>query len=318
MTDKKIPLLAVVGPTASGKTGLGVKLCQSLNGEVISADSMQIYNGMPIAAAVPDEKERSGVPHHLMEFLHNGESFSVADYVNLAHQKISEVYSRNKLPVLVGGTGLYVNSLIDNIQFVPEPVDLQLRKRLEKEQEEFGEEHMLDRLRAVDPQSAQRLHKNNRRRVIRALELYELTGKTMTQLEAQSRSVPSPYSVCMIGLTFSDRELLYERIRRRVDAMLETGLLDEARSTFGKLSGGSAQAIGHKELHRYLSGELSLDEAVELLKRETCRYAKRQLTWFKRDERINWIECDKVPDTSQAALEIIKEAKFDGWLTQDN
>lgn len=317
MMDSKIPLLCVVGPTASGKTGLGVQLCKALDGEVLSADSMQIYKGMPIAAAVPDKKEREGIPHHLMEFLNSEESFSVADYVNLAHNKISEVYSLGKLPVLVGGTGLYVNSLVDNIQFVPEPVDYELRQKLNKEQAELGEEHMLQKLSAVDPEGAKRFHKNNRRRVVRALELYYLTGQTLEEREAMSRSIPSPYNVCMIGLTFSDRELLYDRIRRRVDIMLESGLLEEARSTLNIKQGGGAQAIGHKELHKYFNGELSLNEAVELLKRETCRYAKRQLTWFKRDERIKWIECDKVSDVTGAALEIIKEAKFDGRFTQN-
>lgn len=314
MKDKKIPLVCVVGPTASGKTGLGVKLCKEFNGEVISADSMQIYRGMPIAAAVPDQNERQDVPHHLMEFLDISENFSVADYVNLAHKTINDIYKQNKLPVVVGGTGLYVNSLVDNIQFVDEPTDLELRKRLQIEQQELGEEVLLERLRGIDPDYAAKLHPNNRRRVVRALELFELTGKTMTKLEEESRSVPSPYKPCIIGLTYADREFLYERIRARVDIMLECGLLNEAKSTFEKNIGGAAQAIGHKELHRYLSGELSLDEAIELLKRETCHYAKRQLTWFKRDERVNWIECDKCEDILEEAKRIIKEAKTDGWL----
>ena len=318
MKDNKIPLLAVVGPTASGKTRMGVELCKAFDGEVISADSMQIYSEMPIATAVPSLDERQGVPHHLMEILKPVDTFSVADYVNLAHKTISEIYRRGKLPVLVGGTGLYVNSLIDNIQFLPEPVDLKLRERLQKELEQMGEEHMLEKLRAVDPKSAMRLHKNNRRRVIRALEIYELTGKTIQEIEMASRSMPSPYNVCMIGLTFSDRELLYDRIRRRVDIMLENGLLEEARSTLENSCGGGAQAIGHKELHKYFKGELELAEAVQLLKSETCRYAKRQLTWFRRDERINWIECDRVDDITRAALEIMKEAKFDDRLTQSN
>lgn len=314
MKDNKTPLVCVVGPTASGKTGLGVNLCKEFGGEVISADSMQIYRGMPIAAAVPDLNERQGVPHHLMEFLDISVNFSVADYVNLAHKTINDIFKRNKLPVLVGGTGLYVNSLVDNIQFVDEPTDLELRKRLQNEQLEAGEEALLERLRTLDPDYAAKLHPNNRRRVVRALELYELTGKTMTQLEAESRRVPSPYNPCIIGLTYADREILYNRIRARVDIMLESGLLDEAKSTFGKNIGGAAQAIGHKELHRYLSGELSLDEAIELLKRETCHYAKRQLTWFKRDERVNWIECDRSENILEEAKSIIKEAKTDGWL----
>ncbi len=302
-----IPIICVVGPTASGKTSLGVELAKRLNGEVVGADSMQIYRSIPIASAVPSEEERQGIPHHLIEMLDFSVNFSVADYVELAHQKIKEIYLSGKLPILVGGTGLYVNSLVDNIQFVSEPTDFELRKRLQRELEEQGEEHMHARLKAIDEEAAARLHPNNTRRIVRALELFELTGKTITQLEAESRSVPSPYDAVMLGITFDDRQLLYDRIRRRVDLMLENGLLKEAEATLN-LKGGGVQAIGHKELHKYFRGEVTLDEAVELLKRESCRYAKRQLTWFKKDQRIKWIYADKTQDVLGEAQKILKEA----------
>ena len=303
----KIPLVCVVGPTASGKTSLGVGLAKHLGGEVVGADSMQIYRSMPIASAVPTMEERQGVTHHLIEVLDFSVNFSVADYVEAAHKKIKEIYSSGKQPVLVGGTGLYVNSLVDNIQFVSEPTDFELRKRLQNELNVQGEEYMHARLKAIDEAAAARLHPNNTRRIIRALELFELTGKTITQLEAESRSVPSPYDAVMIGITFENRELLYERIRRRVDLMLENGLIKEAEATLN-LKGGGVQAIGHKELHKYFRGELTLEEAVELLKRESCHYAKRQLTWFKKDTRINWIYADKTDDVLSEAKRILKEA----------
>lgn len=308
---KKIPLICVVGPTASGKTALGVELCKKIGGEVIGADSMQIYRGMPIASAVPTMEERQGIPHHLIEILDFSVNFSVADYVSVAHEKIQEVYNRQKTPVVVGGTGLYVNSLVDNIQFVSEPTDFQLRKKLNEELAEKGQEFMHEKLAQIDEKAAARLHPNNTRRIIRALELFTLTGKTITELEELSRSVPSPYEAVLIGITYDDRELLYERIRRRVDLMLESGLLEEAESTLN-LKGGGIQAIGHKELHKYFGGEISLDEAVELLKRESCHYAKRQLTWFKKDQRIKWIYADKTDNVLEEALKILKEAQEKG------
>ena len=305
---KKIPLICVVGPTASGKTTLGVNLCKELDGEVIGADSMQIYRSMPIASAVPTTEERQGVPHHLIEFLDFSVNFSVADYVSVAHEKIKEVYGRKKQPIVVGGTGLYINSLVDNIQFVDEPTDLELRKALNFELAEKGQDFMHQKLALIDEKAAARLHPNNTRRIVRALELFALTGKTMTELEAESRSVPTPYETVLVGITYENRELLYERIRRRVDLMLESGLLKEAEATFN-LKGGGIQAIGHKELHKYFGGELEFTEAVELLKRESCHYAKRQLTWFKKDQRINWIYADKTDDVLGDALKIIKEAQ---------
>jgi len=305
--EKKIPLIAVVGPTASGKTSLGIGLAKSLNGEIVSADSMQIYKDMPIAAAVPSIEEREGIEHHLMEFLEAGSEFSVADYVNLAKEKIFDIYSRGKLPILVGGTGLYVNSLIDNITFVEEKKDEALRREIEKQFDELGPSGMLRRLSEFDPDSAARLHENDRRRIVRAFEVYLQTGKTATALNAESKAEPSPFNTVLIGIAYKDRATLYERINRRVDIMLENGLLEEAKKYSGSECKGSGQAIGHKEFAPYFAGETSLFDATEKLKRETRRYAKRQYTWFCRDERIKWIYADCEEDILSAALKIIKE-----------
>lgn len=311
--SEKIPLLAVVGATASGKTSLGVGLAKALGGEIVSADSMQIYKNIPIASAVPTDEEKSGIPHHLMEFLEVGEEFSVADYVNLARQKIIEINSRGKLPILVGGTGLYVNSLVDNISFSEEPVCKELRARLEERFDAIGGEEMLKELALFDPDSAQRLHPNNRRRIIRAFEVYESTGKTVTEQNILSREEESPFNTLLLGITYRDREKLYTRINRRVDIMVENGLLEEARHFYNLERKGAGQAIGHKELAEYFAGNCSLEEALENLKRETRRYAKRQYTWFRRDERINWIYADEQEDLLSAALKIVKgEEKSEG------
>lgn len=309
MENKKIPLICVVGPTASGKTKLGIELAKELNGEIVSCDSMQIYKGISIASAAATIGEMQGIPHHLLEFLELGEEFSVAHYVNLAKQKITDIYSRKKQPIVVGGTGLYVNSLVDGITFAEENEDKKVLNELKKELEQYGPEYMLSRLAQIDPENAEKLHPNNIRRILRALEVYYTTGKTKTSQNALSRQNGTPFDTVMIGVTYANREKLYERINLRVDKMLENGLLQEAKTTLNLPSGiGAAQAIGHKELHKYLKGEIAFEEAVEILKRETRRYAKRQLTWFRRREDINWVYADK-EDTLQRALEIIRKGR---------
>ena len=302
----KIPVVAVVGPTASGKSDLAVEVCRRFGGEAVSADSMQIYKGLSVAAATPSLQERNGIPHHLMEFLEVGEEFSVADYVNLAKDKIFEVNKRGKTPVLVGGTGLYVNSLVDNISFTEEPYDPDLREKLEEQFENIGGEEMLKQLALFDPDSAKRLHPNNRRRIIRAFEVYKTTGKTVTEQNILSREETSPFDTVMIGITYRDREKLYDRINRRVDLMVENGLIEEAKHFYDLECKGAGQAIGHKELSAYFKGECSLTEALEKLKRETRRYAKRQYTWFGRDERIHWIYADEQGDLLSEVLKILK------------
>lgn len=302
----KQKLIGVVGPTASGKTGLGVALAKRLNGEIVSADSMQLYRGIHIASAAPDLQEQDGITHHLIEILSEDECCTVAEYVTMARQKIEEIYLRGRQPIVVGGTGLYINALFDHTQFFSEAADSSVRTRLENEYETLGGEALLSRLGSVDPETAARLHPNDRRRIVRALEVFEKTGQTLTQFNAQSHPQEVPYEPILIGLTYRDRERLYERINKRVDLMLQAGLLEEARSTYGKFSGqGMSQAIGHKELYAYFEGEKTLEEAAESLKQATRRYAKRQLTWFRRDERIHWIEMDETKDALAEALNII-------------
>ena len=289
---QNIPVLAVVGPTASGKTALAVELAKRLGGEIVSADSMQIYKGMDIASAKPTEAEKQGIPHHMMDFLPPETPYSVAEYVKAARACILEIHKRQKLPILVGGTGLYVDSLLTGTQFIETETDFDLRARLEAEFDALGGEKMLEKLAAFDRDTAARLHPNNRKRIIRAFEVYQLTGKTMTEALAASREKPSPFAPCYIGIAYENREILYDRINRRVDIMLENGLLAEARAFFQGTPDTAAQAIGYKELKPYLDGVLSLDEAVENLKRATRNYAKRQITWFKRNPQIHWIYAD--------------------------
>ncbi len=305
--SNKIPLIVVAGPTASGKTSLGVELAKRLDGEVVSADSMQIYQGMDIASAMPTEDEMQGIPHHMIKFLPQGERYSVAAYCQAANTCIADIVSRGKQPILVGGTGLYISSLIDNISFTEEETDLELRSKLNKRLEEEGAEALIKELAAVDPESAARLHINDSKRIVRALELYYQTGVTITEQTKLSRQSGSPYNPLIIGLNARDREFLYERINRRVDIMAQNGLVEEAHCCIGSDKGTAAQAIGHKELMPYFSGEMSLDEALDNLRMQTRRYAKRQLTWLRRDERVNWIYIDDYEafnDLADAALNL--------------
>lgn len=302
----KIKTVFIVGPTASGKTGLGISLAESFSGEIVSADSMQIYKGIHIASAAPEAQEMRGIPHHLLEFLEPNESFSVAEYVKAAREVIADIEKRGRLPIVVGGTGLYISSLADNTEYTEEETDYKLRQSLENRFDEIGAERMLSELAEFDPDTAARLHPNNRRRIIRAFEVYKTTGKTITQQNALSHSGKEYIEPLLIGINFRDREKLYERINLRVDIMLENGLLEEAKTALSR-SGGAVQAIGHKELSGFIKGECSLDEAVENLKRQTRRYAKRQLTWFNRDKRINWIYADETEDILKEAARLTEE-----------
>ncbi len=292
-----IKTLFILGPTASGKTAVSIELAKKLNGEIISADSMQIYKGIHIASAAPDEEEKEGIAHHLFEFLEVTDEFSVAEYVKMARECIKEVAQRGKLPIIVGGTGLYISSLLDNIEFTSLSTDTELRNELENKFDALGGEQMLRELSEFDSDSANRLHPNNRRRIIRAFEVYIQTGKTITEQNLLSRQNQGEIQPLVIGINFENREILYERINKRVDLMLERGLLEEAKANFKNTSkSGAFQAIGHKELYGYINGESTLNEAAEHLKQQTRRYAKRQLTWFRRDDRINWFYPDKDPD----------------------
>ena len=311
MAEFKIPLIAVVGPTASGKTSLAVEICKAIDGEAVSCDSMQIYKGMDIATAKPTLEEMQGIPHHLIGFAEQSDDFSVAKYCELAGEVIADIHSRNKKAVLVGGTGLYYSSLVDNIEFLPEESDFEYREMLKKRAQAEGAQALLDELSQIDPEAAKELHVNNLGRIIRALELFHTTGKTKSMQNEQSRLNPSPYDLTAICLDARDRQFLYDRINRRVDLMLEAGLLEEAKAFYDSPLGRTAkQAIGYKELNPYFSGEKTLEECVENLKMQTRRYAKRQLTWFRRDSRIKFLYIDDYScgkELLDAALDIIEK-----------
>ena len=312
---KKIFVVSVVGPTASGKTALSVELCKALAGEVVSADSMQIYRRMDIATAKPTEEEKQGIPHHLMDFLEPSHRFSVAEYCDLAKEAIADINSRGKLSVIVGGTGLYVDSLLNNVSFSAQDFDEDLRKELQREYEEEGVDGLLSRIRSFDPASYERL-KNGRnpKRIIRCIEVYRLTGKTQTELNREALSSDSPYRAVKLGLKADDRQFLYDRINRRVDRMLDDGLLEEASRYYSKSIGETAlAAIGYKELKPYLDGKKPLDECVEALKQATRRYAKRQMTWFMRDPDIHWFDIDKLSfdEILRSSIELIKDNSYE-------
>lgn len=310
--ENLIKVVSIVGPTASGKTKLAVKLAQKFNGEIVSADSMQIYKGMQIATAKPTFYETEGVKHHLIDFVSPDETYSVAMFVKDASKCIADIYSRGKLPFIVGGTGLYVDSLLNNITFSEEQRDEKLSLELRKIYEEQGIDTLLKMLSEFDIDSANRLKaERNPKRIIRAIEFYKTTGITITEQNEKSNLEKSPYSPTKIGLNFKDRAKLYERINKRVDLMLENGLVNEAKDVLSsKLSFTSIKAIGYKELLPYFNGEKTLDECVEKLKMETRRYAKRQITWFKRDLDINWLYADEYNSFEELladAVEIIKK-----------
>ncbi len=299
-------VLCVAGPTASGKTSLGVALAREYGGEVISADSMQIYKGMNIASAKPTEEEKEGIPHHLIDFLDRGTVFSAADYVRLAKEKIEEVLGRGRLPVIVGGTGLYIDSLLNNVKFSEGGSDEQYRSELYDYAQKHGNEALHARLADIDAEAAEAIHPNNLVRVIRALEVCHVTGRTFSELKAESRLEESPYDSLIIGLDYSDRQYLYNRINLRVDEMVKSGLVDEARGLWQE-SGmkTAANAIGYKELIPYFEGNAALEECIDKIKQETRRYAKRQLTWFRKNERIQWI----ILGESAKKTEILEKSK---------
>ncbi len=308
-----IKAVFIVGPTASGKTALSIQIAKQFSGEIVSADSMQIYKGIHIASAAPDKQEQCGITHHLIEFLELDQAFSVADYVKMARDTIADINSRGNLPIIVGGTGLYISSLLDNIEFCEQETDFNLRQELEEKFDRIGGEEMLKELAEFDEETAEGLHPNNRRRIIRAFELFLQTGKTKTEHNIKSRQNEGDIKPLVLGINYADRELLYSRIDKRVDIMLENGLLDEAKKNINSnAKNGGFQAIGHKELYGYFNNECSLEEAIENLKRQTRRYAKRQNTWFKRDTRINWLYPDKDLEYLNNAVNLVKDFLKEG------
>ena len=289
---KRIKIISIVGPTASGKTALSIEIAKRYNGEIISADSMQIYKGMDVATAKPTKEEMQGIVHHLINNVNHENEYSVAQYVKDAKSAVIDIDKRGKTPVLVGGTGLYVNSLLDNVQFTENPIDEDLRKKLNA----LSTDELLPMLFEVDKESYEKLIvEKNHKRIARALEIFYQTGKPKSVIDKEAKSVPSPYDAIKIGLNAKDRQFLYDRINLRVDLMIEMGLLDEAKKFLSRnLSSTASKAIGYKEFIPYFSGESSLEECKDVLKMETRRYAKRQLTWFKRDKDINWFLIDLI------------------------
>lgn len=307
----KQPLVVLAGPTASGKTALAVALAKRLKGEVVSADSMQVYQELRIGTARPLPEEMEGIPHHLLGFLPLEHAYSVAQYAEDARAAIAAVGKQGRLPILCGGTGLYIQAVTDNLHFSEEDRDRTLRELLRSKASREGGGSLLADLRGIDPETADRLHENDIGRIVRALEIYYATGITITEQNRRSRQEESPYRTCMLLLDFHDRQKLYDRINRRVDRMLEEGLLEEARRILAGANASTAlQAIGYKELKPYFEGNCSLGAAVENLKRETRRYAKRQLSWFHRlpMHRLYVDEC--VPEELAARAAALVERDF--------
>ncbi len=283
-------IICVVGPTASGKTDFAIRLAKEKNGEVVSCDSMQIYRYMNIGTAKPTVEEMQGVPHHMIDFVDPATSYSVADFVRDARQSIAEILERGKLPVLCGGTGLYIDSILNQIEFAEEESDPDYRESLKRLAEKDGNEAVYCLLQETDPEEAAKIHPNNLKRVIRALEIQKTTGMTKTEADRLARKEPM-YDAEIFGMEM-ERKRLYERIDLRVDRMMEQGLLEEVKELLKRKipkKANALQAIGYKELVAYLEGEVALEEAVETIKRESRRYAKRQLTWFRRNPDIQWI-----------------------------
>lgn len=286
--DKKQKVLAVVGPTATGKTSLGTALAAHFGGEIISCDSMQLYRGLPIGTAQPTKEERAAVPHHLVDFLPPTDSYSVSDYAEQASALIQTLSQQNRLPILVGGTGLYARAVLRGFSFEENCRDEALREELTKKAEQDGGAALYAELSVLDPDAAKGIHPNNLKRVIRALEYCKLTGGKFSEQAKQTQQTEPPYDSLMLVLSYRERSTLYQRINRRVDVMLEQGLLAEAEQVYrlycaSKLSTTAAQAIGYKEFFPYFQGAVSLEQAIEDVKRESRRYAKRQITWFSRE-----------------------------------
>lgn len=310
MIINKIPVIAVVGPTASGKSMVGIEICKYFNGEVISADSMQVYKKINIATAKLSVEEMQGIPHHMINLIEPDEAFSVFQYCKLAHECIKDITDRGKLPVIVGGTGLYINSLLKGVHF-PEPnIDQNIRIRLKRKAQDQGPDSLLKELRKIDPQTAAKLHQNDLGRIIRALELYYATGISASEHSRFSTAVDSPYLPVFIGLNFQNRQALYQNINSRVDKMIDKGLFDEAKMLYSDYKTGTAlQAIGIKEFFGYFEGTEELSVCVEKIKQETRRYAKRQMTWFRKNDDIHWIYVDELNDQSvviKTALDFVK------------
>lgn len=288
----KKPLIVLTGPTAVGKTSLSISLAKAVNGEIISADSMQVYKGMDIGSAKIRKEEMQGVTHYLVDILEPEEEFHIVKFQELAKAALEEIYAKGKIPILVGGTGFYIQAVTRDIDFTQAEQETSYREELEQFAKEKGAEYLHEKLREVDSKSAENIHANNVKRVIRALEFYHQNGTPISEHNEEQKQQTSPYNLAYFVLT-APREILYERIDRRVDQMMEEGLLEEVKSLRerGCYRGMvSMQGLGYKEILAYLEGEYPLEEAVRILKRDTRHFAKRQLTWFRREQDVIWVD----------------------------
>ncbi len=296
-------ILVITGPTATGKTRLSVELAESLGGEIVSADSMQVYRGMDIGTAKVTKAETRGVRHHMIDVAEPSEDYSVSRYVAAADACVRDILARGRLPIIAGGTNLYIDSLIAGLDFAERAEDAALRESLNARYDAIGGQAMLEQLRGFDPERASRLHPADKRRIVRAIEVYTLTGQTMTLHDEETRKLPKRYDAVKLALSFSDRGILYDRINERVDKMVSDGLFDEVSALLDRgLSPDctAMQAIGYKEPAAYLRGEISRGEAIELIKQSSRRYAKRQLTWLRRDGSLWWYLWPSSPDFNDA------------------
>ena len=303
MADLSKPrVVAVGGPTASGKTALSVALARAFDGEIINADSMQIYKNLDVGTAKPSAEERQGIPHYLLDFLSPETPYSVAEFTAAADPLIRDITARGRLPLVVGGTGLYITSLLSGMAFAPEKTDPAIRARLQARADTEGGAALYAELQKIDPDYAAQVHPNNLPRVIRALELFEATGRRMSDQRREARPAEAPYHALCLCLTCRDRAVLYSRIDRRVDEMVENGVLDEARQVYDHRDAyrTAAQAIGYKEFFPYFEGTANLTECTERLKQATRNYAKRQLTWFRRQNDAVWLYLDEEDVTEHA------------------
>lgn len=306
--EERKKIIVICGPTASGKTDLSLVLAKHFGGEIISADSMQVYRKLDVGTAKATAEEQAVAPHHLIDFMDPDEPYNVEIFTRLAKQKINEISARGNIPIIAGGTGLYIESLVNGITFTEQTSDKSVRENLEKQLSEQGKEVLYEQLVQIDPDYAATVHPNNAVRVIRALEIYYSTGVTMTQQIAASRPVQKPYDVLFIATGFADRAKLYDNINKRVDIMAQQNILDEARYVYDNRDAfiNSAAAIGYKEFFPYFEGVQTLEECVETLKTASRHYAKRQITWFNRMDDINWLCVDGEIDYKQQAIELVK------------
>ena len=320
-TEKKKPLIILTGPTAVGKTALSVKLAKAINGSIISADSMQVYRGMDIGSAKVTKEEMGGIKHYLIDVLEPDEEFHVVRFQQMAKEAMAEIYQEGKIPILTGGTGFYIQSVLYDIDFTSQQEDTAYRERLEQLAKEQGNEALHAMLQEVDPVSAEKIHANNVKRVIRALEFYEKTGLPISEHNEKEAAKESPYVFCYFVLN-DDRQRLYDRIELRIDQMLEQGLVDEVRKLKEKgyhKEMVSMQGLGYKEILAWLDGEISYEEAVYILKRDTRHFAKRQLTWFRREKDVIWVDKDKFNYDDDRILSFMtaKIDKLTGGILKD-